>query len=213
MKAKSRITAISINKDIDNILNRIQQKQNKSRSQIVRDLILNINKKPLISSRESFIPEFRDLNSPNEILKSFCKLISETGDASKIFIGIAIASKNHKVVIGQRSSPDPIVKHLTWSFPSVKLDRLNFDTQVLKNLKTETGLSGKTAKLIFARIIPDILKKDVTVVAFYYHIRTISGTLKKGGSFQKVQWVPASEVLKFFTTSVSDEIIKYLNTL
>lgn len=213
MKSKTHVIAISLNKDIDNILDRLQQKQNKSRSQIVRDLILNFNKKLTTNISEKIVPEYRNNDSTNGILKKYCKLLSEVGEYPKIFLGIAIATKNHKVVIGLRSGNDPIVKNLTWTFPSTKLDRLNFETQILKNLKTETGLNGKAAKLIFARIIPDTLKKNYVLIAFYYHIRTLSGTLRKGGSFQKVQWVPVSDITKYFTTSTSDEIINFLNSV
>jgi 8-oxo-dGTP pyrophosphatase MutT (NUDIX family) len=130
-----------------------------------------------------------------------------------IVVGLGIIAKEGRVLIGQRKDPDPYVKELTWVFPGGKFESLDFEKELIKRLKEETGLDVYITQLVHARLIPDSPEKKVKIIALYYHCQPVSGKEKVGGSLEKLEWVPAMKVFHYFTTSTADEVVSFLGTL
>ena len=205
-KRKSLVTAISISKEIDTQLRYQQLRLRKSRSELFRDMIGSYFSSPKKAS-ETYDPD------PNKVLRNYYQLISKTPVKPTMVIGIAIISENGQTVIGKRRDRDPVIKDLTWTWPSGKFESLDFDKQIVATVKQETGLSVKPLGIVHARLIPDSPAKKIRVVALYFHCKLLAGHLKSGGDFAQTKWVPALEVNKYFTTSVCDEIMNFLGTL
>lgn len=216
MKNKSLITAFSLSKESENTLKRLQNKSGKSRSEIVRNLLNSTTKKPKIfGSGRGVVQQFSQItpDDSNRILKYYYQLITESQSKPTIVIGIAIISSKNKVLIGLRKATDVHVKNLSWTFPSGKFHSLNFIEELSRTVFIEVGLKTKDYRLIHARLIPDSPQKKVRIVALYYQVKIVSGKPKAGGDFKQLKWIPATDVTKFFTTSVSDEIMNFLGTL
>ena len=130
-----------------------------------------------------------------------------------IVVGLGIITKEGKVLIGQRKDPDPYVKELTWVFPGGQFESLNFEKELIRRLKGETGLDVYINQLVHARLIPDSPEKKVKIIALYYHCLPTSDKEKAGGSLEKLEWVPAMKVFHYFTTSTADEVVSFLGTL
>lgn len=217
MKKKSLVTAFSFSADTADILNNLKTKTQKSRSQLLREMI-NYYAASLKSGKEK---SFQPVSQPSsvqpddagKILKYYFELISSQKPYPTLVIAIAVISKKNTVLIGERKFKDTFVKNLTWTFPTSKLSTLNFTAELIKSVQQETGFFVKVNRFIHARFIPDVGKTKLHIVALYYHCKIISGHARPGGDFKSLKWVKAAEVHRHFTTSVCDEITTFLHSL
>jgi ADP-ribose pyrophosphatase YjhB (NUDIX family) len=215
MANKSSITAISLPEKTEKVLQGLQSKLQKNRSELIREMInfyLKSGKRSEYGRGE--VSNFNvDSTDTNKILKYYYQLISQSKPKASIVIGVVIINKKNRVLIGLRKIKDIHVKNLTWTFPSGKFSSLDFESEIIKTAKQETGFDVKVAQLVHARLIPDSPEKKIRIIALYYHCKIVSGKQKPGGDFKDLKWVPATEVTRHFTTSVSDEIMNFLGTL
>jgi len=212
-KRKSQITAFSLPKATLLLLENLQNKFHKSRSELLREMInYYISSRKTIPNRvgESIIIDDSDAN---KILKLYYSVISAIKPKPTTVIGIAIINKKDKVIIGLRKTQDQHIKDLHWTFPSGKFNSLDFEKEIINTIHLETGLKCKVLRLVHARLIPDSPQKKIRVVALYYHCRILGGQSHPGHDFKQLKWVPATEVHRHFTTSVADEITTFLGTL
>lgn len=137
-------------------------------------------------------------------------------DLKVLVIGLAIiCDKQGKVLIGSRKEKDQWVENLSWVFPGGKMGFLDFEKSLKQDVKKETGLNIKVNDLIAARIHPDSGLKPVQIVALYFHCQPLKEKpiAKPGGDLSKLQWVKPTDVFKHFTTSVCDEVTRFLTIL
>ena len=148
------------------------------------------------------------------ILKAYWELKSKTATKT-IIIGLGIITNSQgKVLIGARKNKDPWVKNLTWVFPGGKIESLDFEKEVARKVKEETGLIVVARNLIAARVRPDSGFKPVQIVALYFHCEPLARKRPEpGGDLAKLKWVKPTEVFKYFTTSTCDEVTKFLVTI
>ena len=213
IKRKSQVTAFSLPKETLSLLNSLQTKFKRSRSELLREMIEFFINSQKPSAKRVGESEIIDDSDANKILKLYYSLLSQTKSKPTIVVVIGIVSKNSNVIIGLRKSPDQNVKDLHWTFPSGKADTLDFENTLVKTVKEETGLNVKSVRLVHARLIPDSPKKKIRIVSLYYHCKLIGGVQKPGRDFKELKWVPATQVHRHFTTSVADEVTTFLGTL
>jgi len=211
-KNKALITAFSLTEDSQKALNKLQTKSGQTRSEIIRNL-LNSSRKIVKSPLNQEIAANISVDDTNKILKYYYQLISAQTPKPTIVIGISLISQKGRVLVGLRKNIDPFVKNLSWTFPTGKFSSLDFEKEIIKTVKTETSLTVKVLSLVHARLIPDSPAKKVRIVALYYYCKILSGKSKSGGDLKLLKWVPATDVTKYFTTSVADEIMNFLGTL
>src|SRR3989344_3622133 len=169
IKKKSLITAISISKEIDNLLDRLQNRSHKSRSELLREMITFYVGSAKTSAGPKPGGEYIDDSDANNVLKLYYKLLSQSKPKPTLVVGSAIISKHAKVIIGLRKTTDPQVRDLHWTFPSGKMENLNFEDGVIKTANRETGFKIKVLTLVHARVYPDSPRKTVRIVVLYYH--------------------------------------------
>ncbi|MDO8610285.1 MAG: ribbon-helix-helix protein, CopG family, partial [bacterium] len=200
---KAKITAFSLPQETLNILNNLQNRLHRSRSEILREMIeyyIQSQKKPVKDDKDTLQIEDSDAN---KVLRLYYQLISETKIKPTIVVGAAIISRKNQVIIGLRKGQDKFVKDLHWTFPSGKFQNLDFEDEVVKTCVRETGLKIRVNQLVHARIYPDSPQKSIRIVVLYYHCKILSRSQKAGGDFKELKWVPAIDVNRYFTTSVS----------
>lgn len=213
MLRKSKIVGLSLPAAVYNNLEKLIRKKHKTRSEFYREMI-----DVYLGSLKSDLPPsgITDIRETDlaKILEAYWLLKSKS-PLKIIVIGLAIiVNKDAKVLIGARKKKDPFVENLTWVFPGGNMDSLEFVDELKKEIKQETNLEVKVNNLIHSRIHPDSGFKNVQIVALYFHCETIGiSKVKSGGDLAKLKWVRPSEVFKYFTTSTSDEVTKFLYTL
>lgn len=131
-----------------------------------------------------------------------------------ILIGLAIIEKNGKILIGQRRQKAPLVRKLTWVFPGGRLETTDFEAEIKREVKEETGLSVSVGKLVHARLIPDSPEKKTQVLALYFYCKVLGGKEKREEDFTQLKWVKPTETYeKYFTTSTANEVKEFLKSL
>ena len=147
-------------------------------------------------------------------LKNYWSLRSSS-DFKIIIIGLGIiTNKKGLVLIGSRGSKDKWVENLTWVFPGGELTSLDFKKDILSTIERETNLKINVQNLVSVRIHPDSGYKTIQIVALYFHC-TVHNTknAKPGGDLKELKWVKPLDVFKYFTTSTSDDVTRFLSML
>lgn len=214
MGRTTKVVGFSLPPEIYQKLEGLIKSKHKTRSEFIREMIDVYFQTSKIESHE----EAKDLDLQEtdfaKILRSYWLLKSKT-PLKIIQIGLAIiVNKKGEVLIGARRDKDPWVENLTWVFPGGNLESLDFEKDLKKEVRQETGLNVNVNSLITARVHPDSGFKNVQIVALYFHCTPVDNkNPKAGGELVKLKWVKPTDVFKYFTTSTSDDVTKFLTSL
>ena len=213
MARKTKIMGFSLPPEIYQEIENLLKTSHKTKSEFMRQVIesyLSVAQKTLVQSPKNKLDI--DQSDANKILKLYYQLIGNH-QKDTIVVGLGIIIKEGKVLIGQRREKDPYVKELTWVFPGGKFESLDFERELIKSIKEETGLNVYINQLIHARQVPDSPEKKVKIIAIYYHCTPVSGKENAGGDLKKLSWVEPTKVFHYFTTSTADEVVSFLGTI
>jgi len=213
MARKTKIMGFSLPPEIYQEIENLLKTSHKTKSEFMRQVIesyLSVAQKTLVQSPKNKLDI--DQSDANKILKLYYQLIGNH-QKDTIVVGLGIIVKEGKVLIGQRREKDPYVKELTWVFPGGKFESLDFERELIKSIKEETGLNVYINQLIHARQVPDSPEKKVKIIAIYYHCTPVSGKENAGGDLKKLSWVEPTKVFHYFTTSTADEVVSFLGTI
>lgn len=124
-------------------------------------------------------------------------------------LGIIYDDKTGRVLIGKREN-DPFIKELVWCFPGGRptYDK-SLEASLRHEIKIKTGLDVKVGSLVFARLF-DVPKEFMLI---YYFCTVIGGSEKAGEKLTELKWVKPSEIKNYFTTSIDQKVIDFLNNL
>lgn len=182
-----------------------------TRSEMVRELIHFYKKFQKTSSEELNILKLSDKDL-NKVLKMYYELMGY--HAKKVIvIGLGIIEKDGKVLIGKRMRKDRYVKDLRWVFPGGRMESINFQKEIKREIKEETNLSVGVNEIVHARLIPDSPGKKVRIVAIYFHLKPNTQVPKAGGDLIELKWVRSTSVCKYFDTSTADAVINFLGRI
>ncbi len=213
----SKVIGISLPPKVYKRINSLMKARFKTRSELIREMIdvysnsiSTINKDAIKHDDQAHVEE-ADIA---KLLKAYYE-IRTNQNVDTIIVGLAIITKNGKVLIGKRGKLDGNIRNLTWVFPGGKLESLNFSLDVSERVKVETGLDVKPGKLIHARIHPDNLNKNINIVALYFHCEVVGGKEVPGGRksgipLVSLKWVRPADVVRYFTASTADEVMRFL---
>lgn len=214
MPRKTKIVGFSLSPEIHDELETLLKKEHKTRSGFLRELIDSYSKSTeIVTKSYTYSPEDR-LPDLAKILRSFWQTRS-TIPLKVIIVGLGIiVDKKGRVLIGSRADKDPWVKNLSWVFPGGSMSSLDFETELKKKMLLETGLLVSVNSLVSTRIHPDAFFKKAQVVALYFHCSPANeNQIIPGNGLSELKWVWPTEVYKYFTNSVSDDVAKFLFSL
>jgi len=126
-------------------------------------------------------------------------------------VGLAIIHRKGNVLIGKRKEKDELVEHLTWVFPGGRLGSLDFEREIKEIVKLETGLEINVKAIVATRKTPDA-NLESNIILIYFDC-TSSGSERAGGDLKELEWMPASSVCEYFTTSVMNEVMSFLKNI
>ena len=213
MSRISKVVGVSLPPKIYNKIENIIKKRHKNRSEFYREMIDVYLDSLETKGKQTEIPYNQKVNFEETDLAKILKAYWITKSKSSlqiIIIGLGIIVNKDKVLIGLRKTKDKWVTNLTWVFPGGKMDSLDFDSELKKLIKIETGLKIKINSIITSRIHPDSGFKTTEIVALYFYCSIKDGFLKPKGDLVQLKWVKATDVFKYFTTSTCDDVTKFL---
>ena len=124
-------------------------------------------------------------------------------------LGIVYDKKSKKILIGKREN-DPFTKELAWCFPGGRpAYGKSLEEALNDEVRKKASVEIRVKKIVYARPFPE--KKEFLLV--YYYCEFKKGTAKAGDKITELKWVRPSEVKKYFTTSIADEVLDFLQKL
>lgn len=213
MSRKTKVIGFSLPPQINKKLESLLKTENKTRSEFPRGLI-DTYSNTLKATNTQNIPLETKESDLASILNAYWITRSAQNETVMI-IGLGIIQRpDGKILIGARKEKDEWVKNLSWVFPGGKMDSLDFDNQLKVKINKETNLNVTIGSLIASRIHPGSGFKNMQIVALYFYCKTDSKLSEKaGGGLKELKWIQPYEVFKYFTTSTSDDVSKFLITL
>ncbi len=214
---RTKVIGFSVPPEIYTDFEKLSKSTHKTKSEFFRDLINRYQmaeKGIYFSHSPNLKTETVSEADLSKVLRSYWNLKSLSPlEILVIGLGIIVNEKS-EVLIGARKNKDQYVKNLSWVFPGGKLESLDFAEEVKNKIKEETKLDVEIKTLVSSRIHPDAGLGNIQIIALYFYC-TVSGNNqpKPGGDLKKLLWVKPTDVFKYFTTSTSDEVTKFLVTL
>ena len=124
-------------------------------------------------------------------------------------LGIIYNPKTRQILIGKREN-DPYIKELSWCFPGGRPEyKEDLEFYLKHEIKIKTGLNVNIKKIVFAKTYPE--KREF--LSIYYLCEFVGGKEKIGEQFVELKWVKPTDVQKYFTTSLHQDLLEYLKTL
>lgn len=207
MGRKSKVVSFSLPPELVRRMEALSKQKHQSRSEFLREL-LNVYEGTVTSGSS----ENREADLA-QLIKSYWELKSQA-DLEVIVTGLGIVTNRQgKVLIGALKSPDLYVKNLTWSFPGGRLTSLDFARDVKQKIEERTGVNVEVKNLITSRVFPDNSLDNVQIITLYFHAVASGDSVKPTDPYKYLKWVKPMNVFKYFTSSTSDEVTKFLLTL
>lgn len=211
MERHSKIINFSLPPGLYNELDKLAEASQRSRSEMLRAIITSF----LSRSRElSSEQKSMETASLPEIISAYWKARS-SWPLDVVIAGLVIATNDKgEVLIGKRLSSDPHVPNLTWSFIGSKLQSLDFLPELVQSLHERTGLHVELNQVVAARVVPESGQSGTQVVALYVHGQ-VQGqqNFVAHDPYTELKWVKPLEVFRYFTSSTTDEVTAFLNSL
>ena len=204
----SKVVGFSIPPELHKKFERLLKTKHKTKSEFFREMFdVYTASSATISPTDRLDVRESDLAG---VLSTYWKLRSSS-ECQTIIVGSGIIVKNKQVLLAARKDTDEIVEHLSWTFPGGKMETLNFESELKQRIKEKTNLDVSVGSLITARVHPDAGFKNTQVVVLYFHCTPVGKQKEKAGTeVAELQWVKPSKVYTYFTTSVTDDVTKFL---
>jgi len=210
MSRKTKVVGVSLPPETHKKVEEFIKNNHKTRSEFYREMIANyfVDQEP--GSRTNVVSE----TSIAKTLKKYWKLRSQN-KLKLIIISLGIITNSRgRILIGAREQDDEWVENLNWVFPGGRLSTLDFEKETKEIIKKKTNLDVSVENLVSARVHPDSGFKPVQIIATYFHCKSLgSSRIKTSEDLKKLVWVDPLDVFRYFTTSTSDEVTKFLATL
>ena len=205
MSRTSRIVGFSLPPEISEKLENHAKTTHKTRSELLREMIEGY------FNRQS--TESSPLPTNTTSTEALLSLSNQTDSDETTFIGLVLLRHpiRRQILICQRTQSDEKVKNLSWSFPGATIESLHVKNTLSNQLIQRIGIKPLQLRAIAARKIPD--SPTVEIVAVYFAAKAEITDIKLDkNKYQNYKWIEPTEIYKYFTTSVSDDITTFLNS-
>lgn len=121
---------------------------------------------------------------------------------------VGILQKDGYVLIGKLKKENPLIPRMNWTFPFKKVQDGESPRKTIKKLFSEEMGLNVDVKRHLIKYNPS---ENPKVEKLYYELRCNYGSPISSKEFSKFIWVKPRQVLRYFETSISKEIIDYLD--
>lgn len=209
MNKKPHVIAFSYTQKTGIFLNRLQRQTGKNRSQIIRDLISESANQDT-STAKNAIPNAFALPQQEQIIKSFFEIVASP---NILVLVQAVIARGDRVLAVLPKKTGQIFKYSTWEFPSYISSSFDIQEGLVAKIKKELGAKVKIDQLILGRLSPETSVSGQQVINILCHCHIISGKIIPVSSVKETKWIPATQLGRYFTTSLGDPFLKWLSQL
>jgi len=130
---KTKIIGFSIPPALHKKFEAVVRKRHKTKSEFFREILESYFKTSTSSLSQKGKSDSEEANLA-KTLKAYWELRS-SDNLKTIIIGLGIVEENGKVLIGARKDKDLWVENLTWVFPGGRMNSLDFEEEIKKQVK------------------------------------------------------------------------------
>jgi hypothetical protein len=204
MSRESKVITISLPKELAAEFNSMASNNHMTKSELFRSLLQSTSGKTPANNKPDIAGN----------LQKYWEL-KESGHPTVLIGSVIAANEKNQIIILQRAEEDKHIKNLSWTFPGTELHSLEFGAEISKEMQKKIGIKLENVHIIGARVIPESMSADLTVVSLYFGANFKSSKSIKidKGNYSSFKLLKPLDVYSYFTTSTSDEINRYLVSL
>ncbi len=121
-----------------------------------------------------------------------------------------IVHKDGYVLIGKLRRRNVLIPRLQWTFPFKEIQEEESPRKIIKNLfEKDFGMHIKINRFL-VKYIPS---ENPNVEQYFYELKHVAGNVIASKEYSQFAWIKPTQVVKYFSTSISKEIIDYLRFL
>jgi hypothetical protein len=114
------------------------------------------------------------------------------------------------VLIGKLRKKNPLITRLQWTFPFRQLEEDESPRKAIKFFfKSEFGIEVVVSKFLL-KYNPS---EKPNLEQYFYGLKYSSGNAITSKNYSQFLWIKPTQVLKYFSTSISKELMDYLRFL
>lgn len=123
---------------------------------------------------------------------------------------MGIAHRDGRVLIAKLRNRELLIPRMQWTFPYIVLKEEESPRTAVKRLFGETlGLNVEAGKFL----LKSIPSENPKIEQYFYEVKYKSGNVINTKDFSEFTWILPTQVLKYFTTSLSRDLMDYLRSL
>jgi hypothetical protein len=121
-----------------------------------------------------------------------------------------IVIKDGYVLIGKLRKRNLLIPRLIWTFPFVEAKEDESPRKLIKDyFEKDLGMKVKVNKFLL-KYVPS---ENSNVEQYFYELKHMSGNVITSKDYYEFAWVKPTQVLRYFTTSISKDLMDYLRFL
>ena len=120
-----------------------------------------------------------------------------------------ILYRDGRILIAKLRYKNDLITRMQWTFPFKKIDDGESPRTEIKKVFSGLGLNINAGRFLL-KAIPS---ENPKVEEYYYESKYLGGILTNSDKYSEFAWVRPTQVLKFFTTSINNDLMNYLRTL
>lgn len=113
------------------------------------------------------------------------------------------------VLIGRLRRKNPLIPRLQWTFPFKEVEEGESPRKEVKKLFKDFGIKVSISKFL-VKFNPS---ENPNIEQYFYELKYVSGNPVYSKDYSNFCWVKPTQILKYFSTSISKDLIDYLRFL
>jgi hypothetical protein len=123
---------------------------------------------------------------------------------------VGVLNRDSRVLIAKLRNKNPLIVRLQWSFPFTELKDEESPRKAIQRLfENELGMKIEVGKFLL-KTSPS---ENPNIEQYFYEVKHKKGSVVNSKNFSEFSWVMPTQIVKYFTTSVSRELMDYLGFL
>lgn len=123
---------------------------------------------------------------------------------------VGVVNRDGRVLIAKLRNKEALIPRLQWMFPYTPLKEEESPRTAIKRLfGGELGINVEVGKFL----LKSVPSENPKIEQYFYEVKYKSGNVINSKEFLEFSWILPTQIIKYFTTSVSRDLMDYLNFL
>jgi hypothetical protein len=120
-----------------------------------------------------------------------------------------IAVRDGSILLAKLRNKNPLIVRLQWTFPFVPLQEGESPRIAVQRLFESIKLNVNVGKFL-VKFVPS---ENPKIEQMFYDVNCKRGFPQPSDQFSQFVWIRPMQILKYYTTSISSDVMDYLRSL